>query len=278
LAYIFTLGETTYFWKWGITLPVGLTIFILFLMYIWRCRKKEDTTARGLLFVFLVSLFALLALSEVYDVFSSRMFQFPSKVLFLLPLFLLITARGWDLLKSRPVAGILAVVILFGNAYGISNYYTGRQFLNPKYLVPWRQIENDILQTAEPQDLILTDEEAFLHYLNITDCPLESYGLVGALEKADSVLATRGPFHIYLVIRYRGDEVIVLEGLKVKNALNRKYDLVQTHHYLPSDPEAAPYWKRFLGRDPYPYFVDVFCFRVDERSENESSQEESPPL
>ncbi len=278
LAYIFTSGETTYFWHLWITAPVGLTFLFLFLVALRRCRKKEDTSTRWLFFVFLVSLVVLVALSEIYDVFSSRIFQFPSKVLFLLPLFLLLVARGWSLLKSRPVAVAAALVILSGNAYGITNYYGGRQFLNPKYLVPWREIEADILNTADPGDLILTDEEAFLHYLKISRCPLAFYGLVGAQQKADSLLAVKGPFHIYLVIRYRGDEVIVLEGLRIKDAFDRKYDLVEAQHYKPTDPEAAPYWKRFLGRDPYPYLVDVFRFRVEKPSENRSQTAESPPL
>jgi len=262
LGYVFTIGETTYFWNWIIVVPLAIVIFIL----VWRAialnRRREEKDHRFLTFVFVVSLVILLALSEVYSVFSTRAFQLPSKIMFLLPLFLLLIANGWAAIKSAPVRITLLVLLLAGNAYGVSNYFRGEQFLNPKFLVPWEKIQADIQQAADPQDLILTDEEALIHYLHTTNSPIESFGLVGAMQKIDSVLVDRGEHHVYLVIRYRGDEAIVMEGMNVNLQLSAKYDLVDTWHYLPMDPEAAPYWKRFLGRDPKPYMVDIFIYQV----------------
>ncbi|MBU0518885.1 glycosyltransferase family 39 protein [bacterium] len=272
LGYVFTVGETTYFWNWAVVLPI---IFV-YLILVWRAialiRKRGEKDHRFLFFVFFVSWLILLILSEIYSVFSTRAFQLPSKIMFLLPLFLLLIANGWSMIKSAPLRIALLVVLMAGNAYGVSNYFRGEQFLNPKFLVSWEQIQADIEEEADPQDLILTDEEALVHYLHTTHSPIEEFGLVGALEKVDSVLVDRGPHHVYLVIRYRGDEVIVMEGMKVNLQLSARYQMVDTWHYLPLDPEAAPYWKRFLGRDPKPYMVEVFIYKVEpeEPAVNES--------
>jgi hypothetical protein len=190
------------------------------------------------------------------------MFQFPSKVLFLAPITFVLISYGLIRVRKKVLALVLLLVILSGQAYGLNNYFQGKQFLNPKYLVPWVKIEQDISARAGQQDLILSDEEAFFHTLKATRCPIESFGLVGALEKVDQTLKTKGPMTVYLVIRYRGDETIVVEALKVRDQLESIYPKLNVWQYVPADPEAVPYWKRFLGKEPYPFLVEVYRFQV----------------
>lgn len=274
LGYVFTLGETTYFWRWWITIPAVLSFAALFILAIVRRSKPGEGNAGPLAFLFLCTLLVTVVLSEIYGIFGSRMFQFPSKVMFLSPLFLLLVARGWTAIRSRTVQIIAAVLILAGNAYGLNNYYSGRQFLNPKFLAPWGQIQSDIEAAAEPQDLILTDEEAFAHQLKkVSNCPIEDFGLVGAVEKVEQILTERGSHDVFLVIRYRGDETIVMEGLRVRDELDERHTLVDTWSYVPADPEAASYWKSFLGRKPHPYLVDVYRFGVETAPEESSMNE-----
>jgi uncharacterized membrane protein len=262
LFYVFTLGETTYFWRWFVTLPVLASFVLLFLLAFRRIRGPDSGNQGWLRFTLILTALLTVIISEVYGIFGSRMFQFPSKVMFLLPLFLLLVVWSWSNLRSRVLQGVIAIAILCGNAYGLTNYYSGRQFLNPKFLVPWRQVQANIHTASETQDLILTDEEAFIHQLKISSDSLEVFGLVGALEKVDRTYKERGPHQVYLVIRYRGDETITMEGLIVLDKLKALYPLVETRDYVPMDPEAARFWERFLGKKPNPYLVEVYRFKI----------------
>lgn len=262
LSYVFTLGETTYFWRWWITIPVLLTFLSLFILVIVKWTRRDLDGADFLILPFFGTLIAATVISEIHGVFGSRMFQFPSKVMFLTPFLFLLSAGVWYRIQNRVVQILLAIIILAGDVYGLNNYYSGHQFLNPKYLVPWREIQLDIEKVVDEHDLILTDEEAFFHNLRATGCPIESFGLVGAAEKVEQTLTELGPFHVYLLIRYRGDETIVMEGLNVQKDFEQKYLLKSVWNYVPSDPEAAPFWTRMLGREPPDYFVKVFLFHV----------------
>lgn len=266
LANVFTLGETTYPWRWPITIPVLLSFLFLFIMVFIKLRRSEEQHSRFLIFIIFTALVILIILSEIYGVFSSRMFLFPTKVMFLLPLFLLLISKGWDKLKNRGLQVLLGVIVVGGNVYGINNYFSGKQFLNPKFLVPWRQITSDIEAVAQPHDLILNDEEAFIYKPIVDGKEVEKFGLVGALEKVEKTLTERGPNHVFLVIRYRGDQQITLEGLSVLEKLKARYPLVDKLNYVPTDPEAAPYWKRFLGRELRPFLVEIYRFRVGEEA------------
>jgi hypothetical protein len=155
---------------------------------------------------------------------------------------------------------------LAGHVYGLSNYYTGRQFLNPKYLAPWRQVQADIQKAATEKDLILTDEEAFLHNLHTSDVKVEDYGLVGSLEKVRQTFAERGSHRVFLVVRFRGDQTIYWEGLNVRDRMAEQYSWVDTWNYLPSDPDANPFWQRILGQEPPTHLVQVFLFSVENQS------------
>jgi uncharacterized membrane protein len=262
LYYVFTLGETIYPWRWFITLPVMIAVFLLFLKSLNRIRSPDNDSTRFLLFILVASLLFLVVLSEIHTNFSSRTFQLPSKVMFLLPLMILLVARGWDSLKSRNWKLALGCILIAGNAYSLNNYFTGRQFLNPKYLAPWRQIQTEIERTAQPPDLVLTDEEAFLKQLDISRSRCDVFGLVGALTETQDRFRRVGPYDLYLVIRYRGDEQITMEGLLVLDKLKALYPLLETRDYVPVSPEAARFWERFLGKKPNAYMVEVYRFKV----------------
>jgi uncharacterized membrane protein len=262
LYYVYTLGETVYPWRWYITLPVMIAVFLLFLKALHRIRGPDEESTRFLLFILLVSLLVLVVLSEIHTNFSSRTFQLPSKIMFLLPLMILLLARGWDNLKSRNWKVALGCILIAGNTYSLTNYFSAHQFLNPKYLAPWRQIQVEVERTAQAPDLVLTDEEAFLKQLDISGSRRDVFGLVGALAETQDRLRRVGPYNLYLVIRYRGDEQITMEGLLVLDKLKVLYPLVETRNYVPVDPEAARFWERFLGKKPSPYLVEVYRFTV----------------
>jgi hypothetical protein len=267
LSYVFTLGETTYPWRWYITIPVIIAFLLIFLNALKRARAPGEQHLRLLLFILIAALVILIPLSEIHRNFSSRTFQLPSKIVFLLPIFLLMIVVVWYHLEKRALKVFLAVLIVVGNAYGLTNYFTGKQFLNPKFLAPWRQILMDIEAIAEPQDLVITDEEGLPWEMRLQESPIEVFGLVNSMEKVSQTLQERGSFHVFLLVRYRGDEQITLETLQVRDQLARVYPIVNILEYVPIPPETIPFWKRVLGREPPEHLIQVFLFNVTNQSE-----------
>ncbi|TKJ40850.1 hypothetical protein CEE37_07770 [candidate division LCP-89 bacterium B3_LCP] len=270
LGNVFTIGETTYPWRWVVTVPVYLSFLLLFIIALVRSRNPAEKNARFMIFITLFALVILIILSDIYGVFSSRMFQFPTKAMFLLPLFLLLMVKSWDYLQKTSAQLVVGVILIGGNLYGVNNYFSGQQFLNPKFLVPWRQITGDLEKIAQPEDLILNDEEAFIYTPIVGEKKVEKFGLVDALEKVEKTFHERGPMNVFLTIRYRGDEQITMEGLKVLAKLEDRYPLVDKLCYTPTDREAVPYWKRFLGRELKPHLLEVYQFRVEKAYESET--------
>jgi 4-amino-4-deoxy-L-arabinose transferase-like glycosyltransferase len=76
--------------------------------------------------------------------------------LFAAPAAYLTVAAGLASLRRRWVAAAAIAALLVGNGYGLWNYFAGRQFLNPAYATPWRQIARTIEEQQKPGDLVLT--------------------------------------------------------------------------------------------------------------------------
>ncbi len=261
-AYIFSVGETTYPWKYAVSVPLFLTYLILFIAGAVRAYRGNDPNLRILFALTVFLMISTAFISEAFGMFGARLFQYPSKVLYQAFPVILICAAGLTSLKPKLLQAVLLILVPAGSAYGLANYYTGRQFLNPKFLAPWGEILADIERSAGEDDLILTDEEAFYHQVRSAGFPVEIFGLVGAIEKIEKERASRDLDKVFLVVRFRGDQTIYMEGMLVEKQLEQRYPLADVWNYLPADPEANPYWERILGKAPPDYLIQVFVFDI----------------
>jgi hypothetical protein len=86
-----------------------------------------------------------------------------------------VTGRGDFALRWFSVA----VGVVFGVA--LLNYYAGRDFLNPIYLTPARQMVDFVLPQLQPDDIIYSDwDSGFDHYYRQTGMPALSFTDAGA--------------------------------------------------------------------------------------------------
>ncbi len=162
--YAATVGETTDFWRFYLTVPValvGMALWVTGMAAVWRRRDPER---------WLLLLPWPLAVLGVTAVLSTAAASEPwprvsSLSLFALPFFLMTVVAGfsaWGGLSSPPSPevhkararkpaprGIAALVLLAlwlgAQVYGVYNYQARRQFLNPGYNLPWREV-NAIIQ------------------------------------------------------------------------------------------------------------------------------------
>jgi len=78
-----------------------------------------------------------------------------SVAIFALPFAYILMARGAEALRTPLLAGILVGLVFTGDLYGIHNYFTGEQFLNPAYNVPWQQVVDTIRSRWQPGDVVI---------------------------------------------------------------------------------------------------------------------------
>jgi hypothetical protein len=218
-------------------------------------RRKEG---EGNFWIFALILpFSLYILALIFysKVFSAANFVLlPSKILFLQPLWLLFLFRGKTDFQLWNKTGF--VLLITFNLISLVNYHKGSQFLNPKYLVPWRQLANEITANAQKNDIIVTDEETLLFYLR--GKPVKGYGLVGAFEYINEQIT---PFTIYLVLRHRGEESIYQEGCKLKELLAQKYGIPAFRGVMPLKGGEKALWNKISHSD-FVYYIEIYSYKV----------------
>ncbi len=248
--YNFTLGETVF--PWNPLILLGLVGSGLLFINAFRYGEGK----RNFWFFSLILPFTLYILAVIFysKVFSAANFALlPSKMFFLQPLWMMFLLRGK---KRERYLKIGTALLLVFNLISLVNYHRGSQFLNPKYLVPWREVAQDIQTKYKQGDLVVTDESPLLHYLK--DTPVNCYGLVGAVKY---ITELKHPMNVYLAIRYRGEESIYFEGVKVKEQLTEQYGKPDIRGYVPFQGLQRKIWKRLMGKE-IDYYLKVFIFSV----------------
>lgn len=150
--YSAVVGETTDFWRLWIVLPVlvaGIALGGVGLTAAIRNRPSRSPDLRWL--SVLAWPLAVIVAAAVVAVISSEPWpRVVSLCLYALPFFLFWVVLGVVRLKRWGWA--LLAVLLCGQLYGVSNYLARRQFLNPGYNIPWREVNALIQERGHPGD------------------------------------------------------------------------------------------------------------------------------
>ncbi|MFP3904518.1 MAG: hypothetical protein ACLFWB_09795, partial [Armatimonadota bacterium] len=93
----------------------------------------------------------------------------PRLSLFAAPLAYLTIAVGITRIRPRKLRAATLAVLLVSNVYGLTNYFTHRQFLNPNYVVPWRTIARTITERSHPADRVVSYESNIAEYGDLPD-------------------------------------------------------------------------------------------------------------
>ena len=255
-GYNFILGETVYPWNPLILLGIAGGGILFF-----SALKTGGQNQNFWLFCLILPFFLYILAAAFYGkVFSAANFALlPSKMFFLQPLLLMFLFRS-ETAKSVILKAGVGLLLIF-NLISLLNYHRGVQFLNPKYVTPWRQIAAQFAQDSGKNDIVVTDESPLLHYLD--EYPLKAYGLVGAVEYIESQTP---PLSVNLVLRHRGEESIYLEGVKLKQALTEKYGAPEFAGVIKMEGMKKIVWSKIMGRE-FDYYVEIYTYSVPANSQ-----------
>jgi hypothetical protein len=167
LSYSFLLGETIFPWRapaiWGALGGAAMAAGGVRVLVRPQTLDPEPGVAGAVLAMALPGV--LLSAALTTWLFRSVPFvAFANHVLFALPAVCLVLAAPFASrpLRWRPVAALLLLLMARGVAIG--NYYAGRDFHNPIYAVPTREIVLDLVAQVRGDDIILTDPDTGVGY------------------------------------------------------------------------------------------------------------------
>jgi 4-amino-4-deoxy-L-arabinose transferase-like glycosyltransferase len=256
--YSFSLGETIFPWQPAAVLG-GLAVALLAVMALafWREKPASAWTLAICLSVplaFTIFLFSTFATDITFLNVASR-------TALAAPYFYIFLAGGlarlWAIAEQKPVfskkTGFWAVVAFLAVAWVVSlaNLYTSRQYHNPIYAVPMRQIVQQVVADSRPGDVVVADPDSiFDHYLAQTSSAL----LLLSSVEADTLpgLQAAPPPRLWLVTLGR-DRTRAMEPTALLAWLAENYRLAESRGYVPQDPLYQRFKQLLLHRPDYDY-------------------------
>jgi mannosyltransferase len=159
-VYGFAVGETIFPWI-PVAVPAVLVVAGLGVLGAYRLRGQS----RILLLTALILPLLVMILTVVSVSTGTPFLNVPVRGLFILPYLALLFGFGF---QSLPRSGWrIGAAIIIGMAWALALYngYTGRQFLNPTYIIPARQVAEQIAADAGPNDVVIGEwDSGFTYY------------------------------------------------------------------------------------------------------------------
>ncbi len=160
---VFSGGETIFPWNPAALagLPVIITLAAIGTVLSWRRYRPvglQIMLSVGVPVLFTV--FVVTGLLVRYMTFA----WIGARTLQALPFFLLLVALGFCSIRQPRlrllVGAVIATIVIVGDI----NYYSDREFHNPVYVIPAREIVQQVIAQAEPGDVILAPRDSLFQY------------------------------------------------------------------------------------------------------------------
>ena len=253
--YSFALGENTEPWRFWLTVPAGLATLVAFGLGIWAIGERRPGYAVVAL-AYPVAL-AMGVLMVTFGAPAEPISAVARSLLFAAPLGYAALAVGAMSLRRAPVRIALIVVLLSANVYGLANYLTGRQALNPNHVIPWREIAGAIETRAQPDDIVVTYYDRSIcrygHFPHYVD------GNEGAFEGKDRL--EEWPRHggrIWFVARDRGSAGARQLTEWALADLAARAGKVEKMDFMPYNETQRRWRERLLGARLPEFYVTVY--------------------
>lgn len=264
-------GECVDPWRWGLTVPAVVGMVALLVVGMWRllsppaplpcerrrsrgegCPKGGVKAASGIIGLAwpLNVIIATVMLSTVAaNVPPNRV---TSLSMFTIPLAYLLLARGALSFRRQWLTVILLLPLLVAYGYGLSNYFQREQLLNEGYAPPWRQVAAVVEQREQPGDIILSAEDVFGRYY-------QGGLLIGTEQQLREMIEGEPPpGRLWLIIRDRGSQPLLLLGLKLRELLTARGYTEQVFNIQPRTPQQQRMLSIVLRRPAADAYVKVY--------------------
>ncbi len=269
--YVFIFGETiipTHFWLVVPGMLAYLALTVLLVIYLFKSkgwsRERQNVFAISLLLFFGLFIAAMATSTFIKD---QTIGGAAKRVMFLAPLFYILFSVGLVRLKTRYMVALLAVPLLL-NGVSLFNYYTNRDFINPNYITPWREIVTSIKQDvaiAPGSYEVWTGDHAIVFYggdnfntLEMTPVALSDSAWQDHLDKT----LANPPQQIVVIWRDRGERLTVDRADHAIELLKTKYQMVTIRNYIERDATERSFQKLILKRDVPEYYITVYRFQL----------------
>ena len=166
----------------------------------------------------------------------------------------------WDPIHPL-LAGVLVAIVFGGNLYGIHNYFTGQQFLNPAYNVPWQQIVDPVRAHWQPDDLVIECYDASFRRYWADDTTMIEYRLPRPLVDMKPVQQfPQSGQRIWLVARDRGAHLPRQMTTQIRDELGQKASEVQIFNFKPLSPTVRRWRSRLLRQQVWDAYIKLYVF------------------
>jgi 4-amino-4-deoxy-L-arabinose transferase-like glycosyltransferase len=211
---------------------------------------------------------ALLLLPLCLSVLALRGFSAASgdpfvanRAIFCVPFFYVLVGAGIAAV-NRPLPRLVIAVVL-GVILGLSlaNYYQGREFHNPLYVLPIQSLADAIHQQAQPGDVFVSDEmTSFGYYLTRIDSEATHFTATDSRE-ARQCLESHNPDSVWLILLCRAVETESLAtSVLVPWLLELGYSEQFSYGVSPQDDTFARVQELLLHRPACRYKITVTCY------------------
>ena len=255
--YAFCFGETILPWKFFVTLPASIIYLLLFVKGLKTYFPKREVLIFALLF-FCVPIFFLIFVCSTI-LLSESFHTFPGNLFFLLPVFCFVIASGIYSIEKRTFQIFALGVVVLISGYSLKNYYQGREYINPNYMIPWKQISRDLKSEVSEDDFVIATDESLYYYRG--SLPMLLMDETRKTTEIKKYIKKTLPRNIWLQVRDWGDFAGALWVREFRDWLSNNCVLSTGERGYVEEDKATIFFKEKLLKRPVPkYKVMIYKY------------------
>ena len=269
-AYVHLVGETVYPWTWAAVAIAAIAagIALYFGIRAVLTRPEWILPLSSLAVVILAA-----AVTSTSTVGADQSVGYMGKrVMFVIPLYYILLAAGYSAIPNRRLAGVVLAALLSVNAYSVTNYWLGQQFLNPAYVARWDTVVQ-IMKTRALGDpaapaVVFSPDPAMAYYLSELNppVPVQMDDEIEALLAAPSITPAAisasqptavPPQYAWVIIRDRGNRLAFSRIDQLRQQLAARYPLINQFGVMPRSDSERFWMKQIFNRDADPFYITL---------------------
>lgn len=247
--YSYVIGETLFPWHPAALLGMSLAAVLgLRGLYYWHQRNLVLPMTLFLALPLCATAFVLTIFSPATPFVNA-----PSRAMFAAPFLFIILAGGFVSLQSRRSLFLLLVAgWLVVDGIALHHYYSNRDFHNPTYVIPAREMANEVGRQVQSGDVVISDwDSAFAYYYNQGQ-QVTPHFFTDEAETIEDYVSRHANPRVWLITIGR-DKTRASTPVDLIHWLERNYVLVYSKGYAEQDPVYRRIKERLLHRPAYQY-------------------------